>query len=131
VALKNLGAILGKEGDSLRALYSVLKMEAPEELRDLARKGPSKIAVRGLKARGAEDGRRSSIRLGAAAGDGSQNAATPAAGPGSPVRLLCRIGLPVGIVPEPRRTWQSGKTHDEAKSGSQVRLIIYREILAI
>jgi hypothetical protein len=99
VALKNLGTILGKEEGSLRALYSVLKMEAPEELRDLARKGPSKIAVRGLKA---EEGRRSSIRRGAAAGDGSQNAATPAAGPGSPARLLCRIGLPVGIVPEPR-----------------------------
>jgi hypothetical protein len=30
----------------------VLEMEAPEELRDLARKGLSEIAVRGLKARG-------------------------------------------------------------------------------
>ena len=76
VALKNLGAILGKEGDSLRALYylrrsfgidssepqtvyglafaymelgdieptqkhfqKVLEMEAPEELRGLARNG--------------------------------------------------------------------------------------------
>jgi hypothetical protein len=31
---------------------AVLEMEAPEELRDLARKGLSEIAVRGLKARG-------------------------------------------------------------------------------
>ena len=89
VALKNLGAILGKEGDSLRALYylrrsfgidssepqtvyglafaymelgdieptqkhfqKVLEMEAPEELRGLARNGLSKIAARELKARG-------------------------------------------------------------------------------
>jgi len=89
VALKNLGAILGKEGDSLRALYylrrsfeidpqdpqtvyglafaymelgdmepaqkhfqAVLEMEAPEELRSLARDGLSKIAARKLKARG-------------------------------------------------------------------------------
>ena len=89
VALKNLGAILGKEGDCLRALYylrrsleidpqdpqtvyglafaymelgdiepaqkhfqAVLDMEAPEELRGLARKGLSEIAARELKARG-------------------------------------------------------------------------------
>ena len=81
VALKNLGAILGKEGDSLRALYylrqsfeidsqdpqtvyglafaymelgdiepaqkhfqKVLEMEAPEELRVLARDGLRRIA---------------------------------------------------------------------------------------
>jgi tetratricopeptide (TPR) repeat protein len=89
VALKNLGAILGKEGDSLRALYylrqsfeidpqdsqtvyglvfaymelgdmepaqkhfqAVLEMEAPEELRGLARDGLRKIAARELKVRG-------------------------------------------------------------------------------
>jgi tetratricopeptide (TPR) repeat protein len=89
VALKNLGAILGKEGDSLLALYylrqsfeidpqdpqtvyglafayvelgdieqaqkhfqKVLAMEAPEELRVLARDGLRRIAARELKARG-------------------------------------------------------------------------------
>ena len=89
VALKNLGAIFGKEGDSLKALYylrqsfeidphdpqtvyglafaymelgdieqaqkhfqMVLEMEAPEDLRGLARNGLREIAVRGLKARG-------------------------------------------------------------------------------
>jgi len=88
VALKNLGAILGKEGDSLRALYylrrsfeidpqdpqtvyglafaymelgdmepaqkhfqKVLEMEAPEELRGLARGGH-----RGGPGRGVGDG---------------------------------------------------------------------------
>ena len=89
MALKNLGAIFGQEGDSLKALYylrrsfeidplnpqtvyglafaymelgdmeqaqkhfqMVLKMEAPEDLRGLARNGLREIAVRGLKARG-------------------------------------------------------------------------------
>ena len=84
VALKNLGAILGKEEGSMRALYylrrsnecdplapqtvyglafaymepaqkhfqAVLEMEAPEELRGLARDGLRKIAARELKARG-------------------------------------------------------------------------------
>ncbi|MCX6680970.1 MAG: hypothetical protein NTX42_11500 [Methanothrix sp.] len=52
MALKNLGAFLGKEGDCLRALYLVQEMEAPEELRDLARDGLRKIAARKLKARG-------------------------------------------------------------------------------
>ena len=89
VVLKNMGAILGKEGDCLRALYylrrsfeidpqdpqtvyglafaymelgdmepaqkhfqKVLEMEAPEELRSLARDGLRKIAARELKARG-------------------------------------------------------------------------------
>jgi tetratricopeptide (TPR) repeat protein len=88
VALKNLGAIFGKEEGSLRALYylrrsnecdpqdpqtvyglafaymelgdmepaqkhfqKVLETEAPEELRSLARDGPRRIAVSGLKAR--------------------------------------------------------------------------------
>jgi hypothetical protein len=88
VALKNLGTILGQEGDSLRALYylrrsnecdpldlqdcvrprlrrltgdigpaqkhfqKVLEMEAPEELRALARDGLREMAARELKARG-------------------------------------------------------------------------------
>jgi len=84
VALKNLGAIFGQEGDSLRALYylrqsyqadskdpqtvyglafaymelgdmepaqkhfqAVLEMEAPEELRGLARDGLREIVVAG------------------------------------------------------------------------------------
>ena len=67
VALKNLGAILSKEGDSLRALYylrrsleidpqdpqtvyglafAYMELEAPEELRGLARTG---IVARQLK----------------------------------------------------------------------------------
>ena len=91
VALKNLGAIFGKEGDSLKDLYylrrsheidpldpqtvyglafaymelgdieqaqkhfqAVLEMEAPEDLRGLARNGLREIAVRGLKSRGRE-----------------------------------------------------------------------------
>jgi tetratricopeptide (TPR) repeat protein len=89
VALKNLGAIFGKEGDSLRALYylrqsyeidskdpqtvyglafaymklddieqaqkhfqKVLEMEAPVDLRGLARNGLREIAARELKAKG-------------------------------------------------------------------------------
>jgi tetratricopeptide (TPR) repeat protein len=98
VALKNLGAILGKEGDSLRALYylrrsfeidlqdlqtvyglafaymelgnmeqaqkhfqKVLEMEAPEDLRGMARDGLREIAARELKARGGQGWMSSSI----------------------------------------------------------------------
>jgi hypothetical protein len=46
---------------------AVMEMEAPEDLRDLARDGLREISARELKARGAEEGRRSSIRLGTAA----------------------------------------------------------------
>jgi len=49
------------------AKQAVLEIEAPKDLRSLARNGLSKIAARELKARGAEEGRRSSIRLGTAA----------------------------------------------------------------
>ena len=42
---------------------AVLEIEAPEELRGLARNGLREIAARDLKARGAEEGRRSFIRL--------------------------------------------------------------------
>jgi len=45
----------------------VLEMEAPEDLHGLARNGLRGIAARELEARGAEEGRRSYIRLGMAA----------------------------------------------------------------
>ena len=54
VALKNLGAILGQEGDSLRALYYLRRsFEAdprdPQTVYGLARNGLREIAVRGLR----------------------------------------------------------------------------------
>ncbi len=54
-------------GPAPEAFPAVLEMEAPEDLRCLARNGLREMAACGLKARGAEEERGSSSRLGTAA----------------------------------------------------------------